>query len=163
MDDMNESGFSLADLADLDVSDIEEVRYTAIPAGAYDFEVTKADFEEESKDGESRYKIAVEMKIIEVKALLEPGLKAEDFLEKVHTERFYIKPQEEAEKVQAAIGRVRAFVTDIGQDSKGKLGDIVRNTVGHTFTGKITNRKNKDDPANPFKALKLDGKANARG
>lgn len=156
MEELNDSGFSLAELADLDVSDIEEVRYVAIPQGSYDFEIVNADFMEDTKDGETRFKAEVELKIIEAKAILEPGHNPDDFVGKAHTERFFIKPADEQEKVLAAIGRIRAFVTDVGMDSKGKLGDIVRNLKGHTFSAKIVNQRNKDDPSNPYKRLKLE-------
>lgn len=149
-------GFSLADLADLDVSDIDEVRYVSIPAGVYDFEMAEADFHEDSKDGEARYKIEFRLKILEVKSVIEAGVNKEDFVGKEHTERFFIKPAEDAEKIQAAIGRVRAFITDIGMDSEGKLGDIVRNTKGHTFTAKIIKQKDRNDKSIEYARLRLE-------
>ena len=115
-EDLNES-FSLADLADLDVSDIEEVRFVSLPAGIYDFEVTNADFHEDTKDGETRFKIEFALKIIEVKSIMESGKNPEEFVGKEHTERFFVKPTDEQEKVLKAIGRVRAFITDMGGDS----------------------------------------------
>lgn len=157
MNDMTESaGFSLADLADIDVSDIEEIRFVAIPQGVYDFEVTGADLHEDEKDGERRFKVEFELKILEAHAILEPGVDKESIVGKLHKERFYIKPNEDEQKVRESIGRVRAFITDIGQDSSGKLGEIVRNAKGHTFKASIVNRRNKDDPTNPFKSLKLE-------
>lgn len=152
-----DSGFSLADLANIDVSDIEEVRFVDIPAGIFDWEVTQTDLTEDTKDGERRFKVEFALKIIEVKSILEPGKDPEQFVNKPHTERFMIYPGKTEEEVKKAIGRVRAFVTDIGLDSAGKLGEIVANAKGHTFTGKITKQKPKDDPSHPgYARLRLE-------
>lgn len=159
--DIDAEGFSLARLADLDVSDIEEIRFVSLPAGIFDWEVTEAELHEDVKDGETRYKIEWGLKIIEVKSILEPGKNPDDFVGKVHTERFFIKPNESEDKVMKAIGRVRAFITDIGCESKGKLGDIVRNTKGHAFTGKITKQKDRNDPTIEYARLRLEQGVNA--
>lgn len=159
MTDTNDldQGFSLADLADIDVSDIEEVRFLDLPAGIYDWEVKETELTEDTKDGERRFKVEFRLKILEVKSILEPGKNADDFLNKEHTERFFIYPGKSEDDVKKAIGRVRAFITDIGQDSSGKLGAIVANAKGHTFTGKITKQKNKDDPSHPgYARLRLE-------
>lgn len=157
--DLDES-FSLADLADLDVSDIDEVRFVDLPAGVFDWEVLEADLAEDQKDGETRFKAEFKLKILEAKAILEPGHNKEDFDGKIHTERFFIKPTAEPEKVQAALGRLRAFITDIGCESAGKVGDIVRNTQGHTFTGKIIKQKDRVDPNVTYARLRLEHKKN---
>lgn len=153
-----EAGFSLADLADIDVTEIEEVRYVAIPIGIYEFEIGKCEMMEDTKDGERRFKIEIPLVITDVISIMEPlnGKEKDDFLKKQHTERFFIYPQKEEKDVLASIGRVRAFVTDVGLPSDGKLGQLVESMTGHTFRGKIVNRPNKDDPTNPYKRLVLD-------
>lgn len=160
MNDMTndiDSGFSLADLADIDVSDIEEVRFVDIPMGIYDWNVRETNMVEDSKDGERRFKVEFGLEIIEVKSILEPGKNPDDFLKKTHTERFMIYPGKSEEDVKKAIGRVRAFITDIGLDSAGKLGAIVEAAKGHAFTGKITKQKPKDDPSHPgYARLRLE-------
>lgn len=148
--------FSLADIADIDVSEIAEVRYASLPAGSYGFEVTEADLAEDEKDGERRFKAEFSMKIVEVKAVLERDVDKESLMGKVHTERFFIKPTEPQEDVEKSIGRIRAFVADIGMDNSGKLGDIVRNTKGHVFNGKIVKQKDKLDKSIEYARLKLD-------
>lgn len=156
MTDELDGAFSLADLADLDVSDIDEVRYVSIPAGVFDWEVIRGDLTEDEKDGERRFKAEFELKILEAKAILEPGHNPEDFVGKLLTERFFVKPTDEPAKVQAAIGRIRAFISDIGQESAGKLGEIVANTVGHSFTGKVIKQKDRQDPSITYARLRLD-------
>lgn len=159
MNDMTsgiDEGFSLADLADIDVSNIEEVRFVNLPAGTYDFEVNRSEFAEDTKDGERRFKIEVELKILECRASLEPNVDRESLQGRLHTERFFIKPSDSEEDIAKAIGRVRAFVTDVGMDSAGKLGDIVGNLKGHTFSAKIVKQKDKTDPSIEYARLKLE-------
>lgn len=155
---VEESNFSLADLADIDVSGIEEVRFQSLPAGAYEFEVIEADLEESTKDGETRFNAGFKLKILEVKAVLEAGVDKESLVGKEHGERLFIKPTDEEAEVKKQIGRVRAFVTDMGCDSAGKLGDIVRNCKGHTFIGKIVKQKDRNDKSIEYARLKLDPK-----
>ena len=44
------SGMTLSDLADLDVSDIEEVRFTNLPAGIFGWEIKESELKEYEKD-----------------------------------------------------------------------------------------------------------------
>lgn len=156
MDMEQNEGFSLADFADIDVSGIEEVRFVQLPAGVYEWEIINADLAEDEKDGERRFKAEVELKILEVKAVLEPNVDKESLIGKTHTERMFVKPADPEEDVKKAIGRIRAFVTDVGMDSSGKLGDIVRNLKGHTFSCKVVKQKDKTDKSIEYARLKLD-------
>lgn len=156
MADSATEGFSLADIADIDVSEIAEVRFESIPAGSYGFEITEADLGEDEKDGERRFKAEFTMKINEVKAVLEQGVDKESLIGKSHNERFFIKPAEPQEDVEKAIGRIRAFIADMGLDNKGKLGDIVRSAKGHIFTGKIVKQADKTDKSITYARLRLD-------
>jgi hypothetical protein len=70
---LDEAAFSLADLAEIDLEGIEEVRYENMPKGVYEFEVTKADLVSDSKDGEVRYKCEVELTVVEMLSAIEPG------------------------------------------------------------------------------------------
>jgi len=151
-------GFSLADIADLDVSDIAEVRFEQLPAGVFGWEVTEADLHEDEKDGERRFKAEFVLKILEVKSVLEQGVDKEALVGKTHTERFFVKPNEPQEDVQKAIGRIRAFIADIGGENKGKLGDIVRGTKGHTFVSKGITQPDKNDKSVKYFRLKPDPK-----
>jgi hypothetical protein len=151
-------GFSLADLADVDVSGIEEVRFSSLPAGVYGFEVIESDLHEDEKDGNRRFYAKFDMRVVEVKAVIDPNADKESIVGKNHGERFFVDPSKTEEEVKAAIGRIRAFITDIGMDSSGKLGDIVRNAKGHVFTGKIVKQKDKDDKSVEYARLRLDPK-----
>lgn len=159
VDDTANEGFSLADLADIDVSDIEEVRFTNLPAGSFGFEVGAADLEEYEKDGVRKFRAVFPLKVNEVKAVLEPGIDKESLIGKEHTEKLFIDPTKEEAEVHKAIGRIRAFVTDMGLDSKGKLGDIVRNAKGHVFSAKVVQQADKQDPSIKYARLRLDDRS----
>lgn len=151
--------FSLADLADLDVSEIAEIRFEQLPAGVYEFEIGDAKLEEGvDKDGAKRFNALFPMKVLAVKAVLEPGVDKESLEGKLHTEKFFINPGKPQEEVEKAIGRIRAFVSDTGQNSAGKLGAIVENSKGHVFTGKIVKQVDKEDKSVSYARLKLDAK-----
>jgi hypothetical protein len=149
-------GLSLADLAGIDVSDIEEVRFSSIEAGAFGFEVIEADLGEDEKDGDRRFFAKFDMKVVEVKAIITPGVDKESQMGKLHSERFFIKPKDPEEDVKKQIGRIRAFLTDIGVNSAGPLGDVVRGAKGHIFVGKIVKQKDKDDKSIEYARLRLD-------
>ena len=159
VDDVSDGAFSLADLADLDVSDISEIRFEVLPAGVYEWEVTDADLlEDTDKDGAKRFRAEVTLQIIGVKAVLEAGVDKESLVGKKHTEKQYINPGKPQDEVAKQIGRVRAMVSDMGMDSTGKLGDIVRNLKGHRFDSKLVNQKDKTDPSVVYARLKLEAK-----
>lgn len=148
---------SLADIAGLDVSDVEELRSSQIAAGLYTFEVVRTLFEERTvtKDDEDqmRYVGVIELKVIEIEAIAERGVEESDVMGKSHTETFFIDPSE----AQKGIGFLKGFVTDIGADSKGAIGGLpedaqpegyvpgfLDNLVTHRFKAKIIKKKGKD-------------------
>ena len=162
---LDTGGFSLADLADLDLAGIEEVRFENLPKGTYDWEVTEAKLDSDSVDGEPRYKIQFDLKILEMLSSLEPGVELEKWAGKSHTERFFVYPKRSEEDAAKAIGRVKAFLVDIGldlvigPDGKMKFGDSVREAKGHTFRARIERQKDRNDPTREFARLRLDPKS----
>lgn len=155
----NEQEFSLADLAGLDVSEIQEIRSERIPDGAYIFRGKKATLSDMlNRDGEKRFVISATIEVAEVKAVIARGVNPEDVMGKTYTEKFYIVPEKAAE----GIGRVRAWYTDIGLDSSGPLGGLteeghepgmVDRIVDHLFPAKIVSRKGNDGES--YARLKL--------
>ncbi len=157
MAEMDEE-FSLAALADLDVSEIEEVRFVDLPAGVYEFEVVEGTMEEAEFDGVTVARIIIKTKIVEVKSCLDSKVDKDTLVGREHAQKFTVDPTKNQEEILKVIGRVRAFISDIGLDSKGKLGDIVANTKGHTFRAQIIKRKDRNDPSREFAQFKLDPK-----
>lgn len=151
--DMDGAGFTLADLGDLDISDIEEIRYESLPAGAYGFKIVSATLDEKpNRDQEQRFIAEVKLEVVEVKAVIKKGVELESLIGKTHTEKFYIVPEKAAE----GIGRVRANFTDMGIDSTGKFRDVLDRAVGHTFFAKIKEQKDKEDPSRVYARLVLE-------
>lgn len=151
-DGIENMGTSLADIAGLDVSDIEELRSSQLAAGLYVFEVQTSEFGERmvnTKDGdeEKRFVATIPLKVVEVEAIVEKGVEDSDVMGKTQTENFFINPAE-AEK---GIGYLKGFVTDIGCDSSGPIGGVegapegfLDRITGHRFRAKIVKKKGKD-------------------
>ena len=160
LDNDMEEEFSLAELADLDVSDIAEVRFESLPAGLYVFRGTGAKLEDtRNAEGERRFVATFQMEVIECKTCLERGVDKEDLIGKKHTEKQYIVP----EKAPEGIGLIRSFIGDIGLPNAGKLGGvegsetgIIDGFVGHEFTGKIIKQARKNDPSTKDSRLRID-------
>lgn len=152
--------FSLADLAGLDVSDIEEIRSSTTPEGVFNFKINSAKLEEgTNRDEERRIILTVTMEITEVKALIDRKIEKESVVGKTYTEKFYIVP----EKAPEGIGRIRAFITDVGLDSSGPLGGVegqaegsIDRLVGHFFDGKIKHKADANDKSVKYARLVLD-------
>lgn len=159
--EMNEEvEFSLADLAALDASDIQEVRFESLPAGLYTFRGESAQFEDGSnKDGERRVILVVKLEVVEATKVLERGYVAEELVGKKHTEKFYVVPAKAAE----GLGLIRAWIGDIGLSNEGPFGGvegsepgIVDGIPGHEFKGKIIKQARKGDPSTKDARLRID-------
>lgn len=155
-----EEEFSLADLAELDATEIAEVRFESLPAGIYTFRGVEAKFEDTTnKDDERRIVMIAKFEVVECKTCMERGVEKEDLIGKKHTEKFFVVPAKAAE----GLGLIRGWIKDAGLPNEGPFGGvegkepgIVDGIVGHEFTAKIIKRPNKNDPSNPYSTLKLD-------
>lgn len=152
--------FSLADLAELDASEIAEVRFESLPAGIYIFRGESAQFEDTTnKDDERRIVMIAKFEVVECRSCLERGVDKEELIGKKHTEKFYVVPEKAAE----GLGLIRGWIADVGLPNEGPFGGvegkepgIVDGIVGHEFQAKIVKQANKNDPSSPFSRLKLD-------
>jgi len=137
--------FSLADIAELDASDIQEVRFEVLPAGVYTFRGLEAKFEDTTnREDERRIVLVTKVEVTEVKSVADRDYKTQEqkdeLLGKKHTEKFYVVPEKAAE----GLGLIRAFLGDIGLPNEGPFGGvegtepgIIDNFPGHEFTCKI--------------------------
>ncbi|MCP6280570.1 hypothetical protein NL459_28500, partial [Klebsiella pneumoniae] len=82
----------------------------------------------------------------------------EKFAGKEHTERFFIYPKKSEEDAAKAIGRIKAFLADMGCETAGKFGDAVRDSKGHTFRARIEKQKDRNDPNVEYARLRLEPK-----
>lgn len=162
MSDLNTEIFSLADIADLDATEIQEIRFESLPGGTYDFEVSEATLEDyTNKDDDPRVKVTFKFEVIGVQGIVsakakQPGFDQEDLIGKSHTEKLFIVTDEGQKKAVEGVGRVKAFIWDLGCDNVGVFRDIIESTVGHKFTAKILETRNPNDASNPYANLKLD-------
>lgn len=148
--------FSLADLSELDITDIEEIRYENLPAGLYGFEVKEATLsEKDNKDGDNRIIATFKLEVVTVESVIARGVDADSLVGKSHTEKAYIVPDQGPQKVAEGVGRLRAFIKDMGAPNEGKLANVVAATVGHQFTAPIVERPNPNDRTSPYAQLKL--------
>ena len=156
---MSDAMFSLADLAGLTIDDIQEVRAETLPQGSYEFEVEESKLEEgTNRDGETRFWAEIKMKIVDAISVMpergQPAIDPDSLVGKTYTEKLYIVP-EDAEK---GIGRIRAWLADVGLSNNGVLGEAIEGAIGHRFKAKITHQASKDDKSVKFARLKLERK-----
>lgn len=156
--------FSLADIAQLDASEIAEVRFESLPAGVYVFRGESAGFEDgTNRDDERRVILTTKSEVVEVKSVIDRDYKTEEqratLIGKKHTEKFYVVPEKAAE----GLGLIRAFIGDIGLPNDGPFGGvegsepgIVDAFAGHEFTGKIVQRPRKGNPTVKDSSLRID-------
>lgn len=144
--------FSLADLAGVDMTEIQEVSFEGLPAGMFVFRGTEAKLEKvrNAKD-EPRGKIGLQMEVIEVKSITERGINPDDYgdyIGKKHRENIWIVP----EKPEEGLGLFAKFMHSIGLATEGPLGGdgesegVLDTFVGHEFSGKIHKKPRKGDP-----------------
>jgi hypothetical protein len=153
--------FSLAQLANVDMSDIQEVSFEGLPAGLYTFRGVEGKLEKvDNAKEEKRGKISIQCEVVEVKSITERGITAEDYpdyIGKKHRENFWIVP----EKPEEGLGIAVKFFRAVGVDTTGKplggcideesgepiVGIIDEFADGVEFAGKITKKPRKGDPA----------------
>lgn len=154
---------SLADLAGVDVSDIEEVRFEAIPLGTYNLRVNKAEIEDTfNNDGDKVFRPIFEIEIIDVVSILKTpaGEDKEAYAQKQvgrkHSERFTINMAKGNDDIATAIGRVKSFHTDVSQGELPWTANLVENVeslVDREFVGQFTHQTDKNDKSRVFSRL----------
>jgi len=154
MSDTKAAQFSLADLAGINVDDVQEFRYTTLPKGAYTFQCEDAKLDEIG--GEEVPAAIFEVKVMEVHGLtgLNPGETEEEFVGQTHREVFFLREAKD-------VGRVKAFVIDAGFALPEKIAfaDMLAVFKGHVFPGRIKHRADKNDKSIVYANITLDKSA----
>lgn len=148
-----ENELSLAELASLNLGDVESVRFESLPTGIYIFEVKECSLTR--KGDENVPVITVNSEVLEVDAMISvPEGKTEDsFVGKSHVDQFWLRSND-----LDGIGRFRAFAQDVGLgECAAKLGEVLGALEGHRFKGQIRHRKSKHDPSVVFANLNPKG------
>jgi hypothetical protein len=154
--------FSLLQLAEIDIDQVEETRRVRHPRGLYQFRIAafgltvRTNKKTETKapvcvlDLEIRSPVEIVRDATDNPALLAIYADQSKLIGKHHQETFWIKnPLED-------IGRIKAFLVDAGFKGSGKLQEILAAAVGHEFLGKLKYSKNENDPDNPYVNLDLE-------
>ena len=142
---------SLADIAEIDLGEVEEVTgFATIPAGVYEFRVQSAELTTiDTKDG-PRGAIANELEIINVLNLVGASeVDPESLIGRTHRETFFLSNLEEG------VGRQKALMARSGFAESGKLTDLLDQFTGHTFIAAVKTRKDKNDPDRIFANIDL--------
>ncbi len=130
---------SLSQIGDVNMNEVEAVRFTQLPKGKFRFEVEdEGELTTEGEGDEQYARITVKMKVIEVIALVDKKADEESVMGMVHTERFNLKTRD-------AIGRYAAFLEDSGYSQGGSLDESLANLKGHTFVSKVRLTKSKNN------------------
>lgn len=150
-----DNSVSLADLADLDVSDVAEIRFSSLPDGVFDFKVVEADLGEGlNRDQEKRFFGQFKFEVVDCIALIDKAESKEAMIGKNHSEKYYIVPS----KPEEGIGLLRGAVADMGCENTGPLRPMIQGTIGHIFRAKIKGQKDKVDPSVRYARLVLEQK-----
>lgn len=132
------ASLSLADIAGINMDEVEENRGGAFPAGIFDLEVTAAPLGEVGST--AKYPcVQGEFKVLNVEALDDLSKDPKSLEGSTYTETFIIGSAEN-------LGSVKAMVADSGVKASGKLAEVLEAWVGARIRVKIRHKKNKDDP-----------------
>lgn len=144
---------SLLQLAQVDMTSIEEYRFENRPAGVYVFRVKNADTDtievtdEESGGTVKRGAIVITLDVINCLSLNDPNLNPADQIGTEHREMIFLSD------LQKGLGRLKALMNDAGFVSNGPLDEVLNNFKGFEFVANITVSKSKKDPDKEFSNL----------
>lgn len=137
---------TLADLAGVDISTVEAVRFENIPEMLAKFvcgkpSIEALDYGENMKGPAAIYS----MKVAECISTVDTSLKKEDMVGKEQRVTFMLRNAED-------IGRFRAFLEDAGCviPAGTSLPDLIAATEGMEYMAKAVHTKNKNDPDKPY-------------
>lgn len=149
-----DSIISLEQLANIDLSNVAEKRFTRTPAGTFQFVIDAENMPKLEKmgDGEkAKAGIAFFCKIEAVMAVKDTTEVSDpaSLLGKMHRETFFLGSDDD-------FGYLVAFLHDIGVEGKGTLPQILAQSVGKRFQASVVHRKNPNDTDRPYVNLNRD-------
>ena len=153
---IGEEEITLESILAQDMTEVEEYRFTVTPAGKYLFRIKDAKLEAReaiNKDDPQGPKVLkptinFELEVQNCFAVLDPKLKPENEVGRIHNETTWIN---DAIK---DLGRVKAFLLDIGLDANKPLADLLAESHGMEFITDITNTPDKNNPDRIYANLK---------
>lgn len=146
---------SMMDLAGLDMSEIQEVRSQAFPAGIFDWEVDSIETDKgKSADDLVQFKALVKLTCRGVYGLTMAGSANPDDLTGKHFTHRIIKNIENESDIYTFMGMVKAFIKDIGGNVNQAFQPMIESAPGLQFRAPVRLKPNsKDKDADPFPEL----------
>lgn len=135
---------SLAQIANLDMEDVEEVRWSNLPKMSGVFEIVKMELTSRNTKQGDRPVLAGTFKVLEVFSCLDDDVTPESLIEREHRQAWFIGVGDPPDPVKD-IGRWKAFLVDTGYQATGQINAICDACAGHRFIGVIKQRPDKDD------------------
>ena len=159
---MSDLTVNLAELAGLDTTNVDEVRisFEVLPVGIYKLEIGAAELEDKPREVKGKQLQMLLCKIpCVIKDVLELGEsispeEREKLVGKTHTETI-VQTLEKPEDLATFVGRVKAFLVDVGCQGNGKLQDILGAANGHVFIAPYKVRTDKNDKDKKYGGLVL--------
>lgn len=151
---IGDNQLSLADIAGLDMSNVEAVRYQRTPAGCYIFSIAEAKLGTYGEGDNAKAAAMFELKIENVISLSDDSIDQAAWVGKVHKETFFLRK----EHFMDDLGRVVAFLQDIGLQTAGDLQVLLDASKGHLFQGFVTHTPDKNDKDKIYANLNRDQK-----
>lgn len=144
---------SLSDLAGFDLGSVQELRGALTPVGTFRFSVKEGKLAMVTTKNGPTAGVAFTFLIKEVLAVVPPdGMDSFDEDSLINTEHrhtFFIMEAKD-------LGRVKAFLIDIGYQGSGALQDLLHGSVDHEFIGSIKQTRDRDDKDKIYANLRLD-------
>lgn len=136
---------SMADLAGVQMGEVEARFQTKCPAGIFHLRVESSEIDTRIKDDKKQAIIKSIFVVQAIEKLADANLAEEDVIEKAkHIDTSYLST-ESAAKMMESLGYFKGHVQLTGAPSSGDLQSVLDNWVGTVFRGKIKHRKNPND------------------
>lgn len=131
---------SLADIANLDMDGVVEVRFEVFPKGGYAWKGIAGKIETTGEGDNKKALISFESECFQVYGT-EDGIDPESLVGKKHREAFFLS----GDKALENLGRAKAYMSDTGFKGSGTLQELLDGWGGTQFKAKIKHRKDKND------------------
>lgn len=134
---------SIAELAGLDMGDVEAKRFGAVtPIGAYRFQIEAGGLEQLGDHIVAKFVC----KITVVHGVADPELEATALVGNEHQELFFVKDLD-------SLGYLKQFMLDIGMTASGPLQQLLGAAAGISFDANVQHRKDKNDTSRIYTKL----------
>jgi len=148
-----EQAVTLEQLGDFEVGQVEEVRGgEKVPEGIIEWKIKEHVLEEMlivNKDDRTGDKIPapvirLEVEVISARNLKDQALDKDTVMGQSHRELRFIND------IVKDIGRVKAFLADIGMEASGSLTDLLDKSCGMEFVSVLYHKKDKNDTSKSY-------------